>query len=67
MVPAATPRILPQVPAFGRAPGVANAVLAFGRGCCGMMMGARTGELVIVLLADRDPGINMKPYDPKRF
>ena len=61
------PSMPDSLPVIGRAPGARNAVLAFGHGHCGMMMGARTGELVTALLAGRDPGIDMKAYDPQRF
>ncbi len=42
-------------------------VFAFGHGHCGMMMGARTGEIVPALLAERDPGLDMTPYRADRF
>ena len=61
------PSMPDSLPVIGRSPRFANAVLAFGHGHCGMMMGARTGDLVAALLAGRDPGIDMKPYDPQRF
>ena len=61
------PSMPDSLPVIGRSPRFRNAVLAFGHGHCGMMMGARTGQLVTALLADRDPGIDMKAYDPQRF
>ena len=61
------PSMPDSLPVIGLVPGLRNAVLAFGHGHCGMMMGARTGALVTALLAGRDPGIDMKAYDPKRF
>lgn len=61
------PSMPDSLPVIGRAPRFANTILAFGHGHCGMMMGARTGQLVTALLAGRDPGIDMKAYDPQRF
>jgi D-amino-acid dehydrogenase len=61
------PSMPDSLPVIGRSPRFANAILAFGHGHCGMMMGARTGQLVTALLAGDDPGIDMKAYDPQRF
>ncbi len=55
------------VAVIGCSPRFANVVFAFGHGHCGMMMGARTGEIVAALLADRDPGLDMSPYRVERF
>ena len=56
-----------SLPVIGRSPRFSNVVFAFGHGHCGMMMGARTGQLAAALLADRDPGIDMSPYRVDRF
>ncbi|MFQ5468500.1 MAG: NAD(P)/FAD-dependent oxidoreductase, partial [Kiloniellaceae bacterium] len=61
------PSMPDSLPVIGRSPRHANAILAFGHGHCGMMMGARTGKLVAALIAGRDPGIDMAPYRPDRF
>lgn len=61
------PSMPDSLPVIGRSPRFANVVFAFGHGHCGMMLGARTGELVTALLADRDPGIDMAPYRVDRF
>ncbi len=55
------------VAVIGRSRRFANVVFAFGHGHCGMMMSARTGEIVVALLADRDPGLDMSPYRATRF
>jgi D-amino-acid dehydrogenase len=61
------PSMPDSLPVIGRSPRFANAIFAFGHGHCGMMMGARTGEIVAALLAGRDPGIDMAPYRIDRF
>ncbi len=61
------PSMPDSLPVIGRSPRFANAVFAFGHGHCGMMLGARTGEIVAALLADRDPGLDMSPYRVERF
>ena len=61
------PSMPDSLPVIGRSPRFANVVFAFGHGHCGMMMGARTGEIVATLLAGRDPGLDMAPYRVDRF
>ena len=61
------PSMPDSLPVIGRSPRFANAIFAFGHGHCGMMMGARTGEIVAALLAGRDPGLDMTPYRADRF
>ncbi len=61
------PSMPDSLPVIGRSPRFSNVVFAFGHGHCGMMMGARTGEIVAALLADRDPGLDISPYRVTRF
>ncbi len=61
------PSMPDSLPVIGRSPRFANVVFAFGHGHCGMMMSARTGEIVAALLANRDPGLDMSPYRVERF
>ena len=61
------PSMPDSLPVIGRSPRFANAIFAFGHGHCGMMMGARTGEIVAALAAGRDPGLDMTPYRADRF
>jgi len=61
------PSMPDSLPVIGRSPRFSNAIFAFGHGHCGMMMGARTGEIVASLLAERDPGLDMTPYRVTRF
>jgi len=61
------PSMPDSLPVIGHSPRFANAVLAFGHGHCGMMMGARTGQLVTALLTGRDPAIDLRPYRADRF
>ncbi len=61
------PSMPDSLPVIGRSPRFSNVIFAFGHGHCGMMMGARTGEIVAALLAGRDPGLDMTPYRVERF
>ena len=61
------PSMPDSLPVIGRTPAFSNAILAFGHGHCGMMMGARTGRIVADLLAGRDPELDMRPYSADRF
>lgn len=61
------PSMPDSLPVISRSPRFPNVVFAFGHGHCGMMMSARTGQLVTALMADRDPGIDMDPYRVDRF
>jgi D-amino-acid dehydrogenase len=61
------PSMPDSLPVIARAPKVANAVLAFGHGHCGLMLGARTGELVRDLVLDRLPEIDVAPFRADRF
>jgi D-amino-acid dehydrogenase len=61
------PSMPDSLPVIGRSPRFANAILAFGHGHCGMMMGARTGQLVTALLTGVKPGIDLRPYRAERF
>lgn len=56
-----------SLPVISRAPGVPNTVFAFGHGHCGLMLGARTGELVRDLILDREPVVDPAPYRVDRF
>lgn len=61
------PSMPDSLPVIARAPRFPNAVFAFGHGHCGLMLGARTGELVRDLVLDREPGIDLAPFRADRF
>lgn len=61
------PSMPDSLPVISRSPRHAGVFFAFGHGHCGMMMGARTGQLIAALAADRDPGIDLNPYRVDRF
>ncbi len=61
------PSMPDSLPVISRSPRFANTVFAFGHGHCGLMLAARTGELVRDLVLDREPGIDMTPYRVDRF
>jgi D-amino-acid dehydrogenase len=55
------------LPCLGSASGSADIVHAFGHGHVGLVAGARTGQLVAELLVGKTPGIDLRPYDARRF
>ncbi|HEY9538544.1 MAG TPA: FAD-dependent oxidoreductase [Kiloniellaceae bacterium] len=61
------PSMPDSVPVIGRSPRHRNAIFAFGHGHIGLSLGARTGAVVADLLADREPGLDMRPYRVDRF
>jgi len=61
------PSMPDSLPVISRTPRHPNAVLAFGHGHCGLMLGPRTGELVRDLVLDRPPVVDPTPYRVDRF
>lgn len=61
------PSMPDSLPVISRAPRHPNAVMAFGHGHCGLMLGPRTGELVRDLVLDRPPVVDPAPYRVDRF
>lgn len=61
------PSMPDSLPVISRSPRFANAVFAFGHGHCGLMMSARTGELVRDLVLDRPTPMDMTPFRADRF
>lgn len=61
------PSMPDSMPVISRTPRHPNAVLAFGHGHCGLMLGPRTGELVRDLVLDRPPVVDPTPYRVGRF
>ncbi len=61
-----------SLPVIGRAPGAANAILAFGHGHLGLTLAALTGEIVADIAAERGAAAAPGPLDlsvvsPTRF
>ncbi|MBL8340165.1 MAG: FAD-dependent oxidoreductase [Rubrivivax sp.] len=56
-----------SLPVIGRAPGAANAWLAFGHGHVGMCAAASTGREVAALVGGRAPQVDLHPFRPERF
>jgi D-amino-acid dehydrogenase len=54
-------------PIIGRAPGLANVLVAAGHGMLGLSMAPATGKLVSELLLGTPPHIDPLPYSAKRF
>ena len=61
------PTMPDYLPVIGPAPGLDNAWLAFGHQHLGLSLGARTGEIIADLIADRDPGLDLAPFRLDRF
>lgn len=61
------PSMPDSLPVISRTPRHPNAVLAFGHGHCGLMLGPRTGELVRDIVFDRPPVVDPTPYRVDRF
>ncbi|MBB2206390.1 FAD-dependent oxidoreductase [Gluconacetobacter takamatsuzukensis] len=61
------PSLPDSLPVIGRAPGCANAFLAFGHGHMGLIGGSTTGRLVADLIGGRTPVIDPAPYRLERF
>jgi len=56
-----------SLPVIGRSGGSANILYAFGHGHTGLAGAPRTATLIADLVAGREPGIAMAPYDARRF
>jgi D-amino-acid dehydrogenase len=56
-----------SLPVISKSPHHANTVFAFGHGHCGLMLAARTGELVRDLTLDRPTSIDVAPFRVDRF
>jgi len=60
------PTLPNSVPMIARSPRHANAYFAFGHSHLGLTMGPVTGRIIADLVAGRDPGIDMTPYQVNR-
>jgi D-amino-acid dehydrogenase len=56
-----------SLPVIGRAPGAANAWLAFGHGHVGMCAGATTGREIANLVAGRPAQVDLSAFAANRF
>jgi D-amino-acid dehydrogenase len=61
------PSLPDSMPVISRAPRFPNTVFAFGHGHCGLMLAARTGEMVRDLVLDREPAVDPTPFQADRF
>jgi D-amino-acid dehydrogenase len=61
------PSLPDALPVIGRAPGYANAYLAFGHGHVGLTLAAITGRLVQELADGKPPSVDLAPFRPDRF
>ncbi|MDR3538581.1 MAG: FAD-dependent oxidoreductase [Acetobacteraceae bacterium] len=61
------PTLPDYLPALGRAPGIANLVVAAGHQHLGLTLAAVSARIVAALVADEPPGIDLHPFDPGRF
>ena len=61
------PTLPDYLPAIGRVPGLANAVVAAGHQHLGLTLAASTARIVAALLTGGEPGADLRPFDPARF
>lgn len=61
------PSMPDSIPVIGNAPGIENAILAFGHGHLGLTLGPITGKLVGSLLDDEPSPVSLAPFSPARF
>jgi D-amino-acid dehydrogenase len=61
------PMVYDDLPIIGRAPGVANLMLATGHGMLGVTESAITARLVRDLITGGEPAIDPEPFRPTRF
>ncbi|MEH6360024.1 MAG: FAD-binding oxidoreductase [Amylibacter sp.] len=54
-------------PIIGRAPKAQNVIFATGHGQLGLTLGATTARLVVGIVSNRTPNIDMSAYRPDRF
>jgi len=54
-------------PIIGRAPKAQNVIFATGHGQLGLTLGATTARLVVGIVSNRNPNIDMSAYRPDRF
>jgi D-amino-acid dehydrogenase len=55
------------LPCLGYAAATPDIVMAFGHGHVGLVSGPRSGKAAAALAAGTTPGIDLRPYDPRRF
>ncbi|WP_426957447.1 NAD(P)/FAD-dependent oxidoreductase [Muricoccus radiodurans] len=55
------------LPCIGPSAATPDVLLAFGHGHVGLVAGPRTGQAVGALLAGAPAGLDLTPYDPRRF
>jgi D-amino-acid dehydrogenase len=61
------PMTYDDLPILGRAPGIANLMLATGHGMLGVTMSAATGVLISELVCGKSPSLDPTPYRPERL
>jgi D-amino-acid dehydrogenase len=55
------------LPCIGPSAATPDVILAFGHGHVGLVGGPRSGQAAAALAAGTSPGIDLGPYDPRRF
>jgi glycine/D-amino acid oxidase-like deaminating enzyme len=61
------PTLPDYLPALGRAPGIANMVVAAGHQHLGLTLAAISARVVAGLLSGAPAGLDVRPFDPGRF
>ena len=54
-------------PVIGKCMAAPNVLFAFGHGHRGLIGAPMTGEIIADLMANRQPKIDITPFNPKRF
>ena len=61
------PSLPDSLPVISNSPKVPHVYFAFGHGHLGLTYGPLTGRLIADLAAERDPGLDMRPYRVDRW
>ncbi|MDA9098109.1 FAD-binding oxidoreductase [bacterium] len=61
------PTLPDALPVLGRSSAYENVFYAFGHQHIGWTLGGVTGKVIAELACGKDPGIDLKPFSPKRF
>ena len=63
----ARPTLPDYLPAIGASTRAANLFYAFGHQHLGLTLGPVTGEAIAALIAGEAPGVDLTPFDVRRF
>lgn len=61
------PSLPDSLPVIGRSSASPRILYAFGHGHLGLTQAAATGHLILELVGEQSPSIDLSPFDPRRF